>query len=102
VLFRVAVDALSSVLFPAPCRICGAILTEPSRIPIRGKCLGGFQRISEPMCDCCGRPFLSAVAADCKQALCRLCRIDYYSFDRARSYAVYDDALSGAVVLLRV
>lgn len=99
--FRATIDALSSVLFPAPCRICGTILAEASRIPICGTCLEGFQRIGEPMCHCCGRPFVSPAAAEAAQPLCRLCRNSYYAFDRARSYAMYDDALSSAVVLLK-
>jgi len=53
------------------------------------------------MCRCCGRPFTSPHAADAIQPLCRLCRIGAYAFDRARSYGIYDDALSAAVVLLK-
>jgi len=33
--------------------------------------------------------------------LCRLCRVSFYAFDRARSFAVYDDSLSEAIVLLK-
>jgi ComF family protein len=33
--------------------------------------------------------------------LCRLCRADFYSFDRARSFAIYDRALSETVLLLK-
>ena len=98
---RTALDALASVLFPAPCRICGTILTNASRIPICLSCLDGFYRISDPMCQCCGRPFISAVASDAAHPLCRLCRVQFFAFQRARSYAVYDDALSSAVVLLK-
>lgn len=98
---RAAINALSSILFAAPCRICETILTEASRIPICRGCLEGFQRIGEPMCRCCGRPFASPVAAEALEPLCRLCRNKYYAFDRARSYGTYDDALSSAVVLLK-
>jgi ComF family protein len=101
VLLRVAINALSSVLFPAPCRICETTLTAASRIPICGDCLEAFQKIEGPKCQCCGRPFLSPVAGQAIQPLCRLCRIGFFSFERARSYAVYDDALAGAVVLLK-
>lgn len=98
---RTIADALSSVLFPAPCRICDALLTTASRIPICDPCLNGFERIREPMCQCCGRPFVSPAAADAIQPLCRLCRNGTFGFNQARSYAVYDDALSSAVVLLK-
>lgn len=100
-LIRTIAGALSSVLFPAPCRICDEILTRASRIPLCDRCLNGFERITEPMCQSCGRPFLSPNAADAMQPLCRLCRIGAYGFDRARSYGVYDEALSAAVVLLK-
>lgn len=98
---RAIAGALSSVLFPAPCRICDKLLTNASRIPVCERCLNGFERISDPMCQCCGRPFVSPHAADAMQPLCRLCRIGAYAFDRARSFGVYDDALSAAVVLLK-
>ena len=35
------------------------------------------------------------------EPLCRLCRVKFYAFDRARSFAVYDDALIEAVLLLK-
>jgi len=101
VILRTAIDALSSVLFPAPCRICETMLTTASAIPICAHCLDSFEKISEPMCQCCGRPFVSEVAAQASRPLCRLCRLGFYSFERARSYAVYNDALSRAVVLLK-
>jgi ComF family protein len=53
------------------------------------------------MCECCGRPFVSAVAAEAMQPLCRLCRADSFAFTRARSYAVYNDALHSAILLLK-
>ena len=98
---RSVIDALSSVLFPAPCRICGAILTNASLIPICNDCLDGFAQVSKPMCQGCGRPFVSQLAADAIQPLCRLCRQDFFAFRRARSFGVYDDALSSAIVLLK-
>lgn len=98
---RSALDALSSVLFPAPCRICGAILTNASLIPICTQCLERFVPVPEPMCEKCGRPFVSDAAADAIQPLCRLCRLDSFAFERARNFGIYDDALSSAVVLLK-
>lgn len=96
-----ALGGLASVIFAAPCRICGQILTNSSRIPICKSCLAGFEQIVDPMCFCCGRPFSSAVAAEAAQPLCRLCRVSFYAFERARSFAVYDEALSEAILLLK-
>src|ERR1700693_5753073 len=91
---------LQRSFFPAPCRICGQTLLTASRIPICADCLS-FQPIVDPLCDCCGRPFISQAAADAIRPLCRLCRLDSFSFARARSYAVYNDALHSAILLLK-
>jgi ComF family protein len=94
-------SVLTSVLFPAPCRICGSALVNASRIPICPPCLESFKPIADPICQCCGRPFVSAIAAQASQPLCRLCRTNYYGFDSARSFAVYDEKLTSAILLLK-
>jgi competence protein ComFC len=96
-----ALDARAAIDFPAPCRVCGATLTNASRIPICEACLASFIEISEPMCQCCGRPFISPVAAQAIQPLCRLCRAQEYAFERARSYAIDNDALGSAITLFK-
>jgi predicted amidophosphoribosyltransferase len=101
VIFRRALDALASVIFPAPCRVCGELLLSASRIPICGDCLASFERIAEPMCQTCGRPFTYPIAAQTVPSLCRLCRARFSGFERARSYANYNDALAKAIVLLK-
>src|SRR4029077_20674580 len=53
------------------------------------------------MCQCCGRPFISPVAAQAIHPLCRLCRAQEYAFERARSYAIYNDPLVSAITLLK-
>lgn len=100
-ILKAALGALASVVFPGPCRICGQALTNASRIPVCAPCLDGFARIVDPMCSCCGRPFVSEVAAQAAEPLCRLCRVKFYAFDRARSFALYDDALIEAILLLK-
>jgi competence protein ComFC len=101
VILKDAIGALTSVLFPAPCRICEQPLLNASRIPICENCLGSFERIVEPMCECCGRPFISAAASDAKRSLCRLCRANFFAFEQARSFAIYSDALFEAIVLMK-
>ncbi len=100
-ILKSAFDALASVVFPGPCRICDQPLQNASRVPICPHCLDGFVRIAEPLCLCCGRPFVSGVAAQAIEPLCRMCRAKFYAFDRARSFALYDDALIAAVLLLK-
>jgi competence protein ComFC len=110
VILKGAIDALASVLFPAPCRICGQALLSASRIPICESCLDEFERILDPLCACCGRPLVPASELQAAarssppqpiEQRCRLCRGSFYAFDLARSFAVYDRALSEAVLLLK-
>lgn len=100
-ILRSAIDSLAAVLFPAPCRICGAVLLNASRIPICPACLASFEPIPQPVCECCGKPFLTPVGAESVQPRCRLCRDDFFAFDFARSYGVYNDALHHAILLLK-
>lgn len=114
-IFQPALDALVSVLFAAPCRICDAPLLNASRIPICENCLASFVPIAEPLCACCGRPqppaaSQSAPAAAPPQSnapgpptppLCHLCRARTFAFARARNWAVYNESLTAAVMLLK-
>jgi len=89
------------VLFPAPCRICQRPLVNASRIPVCEPCLESFERLEPPICQQCGRPSRFVAAGLTGPALCRLCRTGTYGFARARSFAIYNDALGAAVVLLK-
>ena len=97
---RSALDALASIAVPAPCRLCGLnVLLRASRIPVCDDCLTGFRRIEPPLCQICGRPFVSQLAGP--NPLCRLCRNNFFAFDLARSYAIYDSHLVDAIMLLK-
>src|SRR5579875_1786289 len=113
-ILKSAIDSLASVLFPAPCLICDETLTTASRIPICHSCFDQFERIVDPLCACCGRPLTAAAPPPVASAppegspvgqklelRCRLCRANFYAFDGARSFAVYNRALSEAVLLLK-
>jgi len=99
--WRTALGALASLIVPAPCRICGQQLETISRIPVCQLCLGALRPLPAPLCQQCGRPFPSAWAAMTTRPLCQLCRRGVYSFDQARSYGAYDDAMVRAIVLLK-
>jgi ComF family protein len=101
VIWRETFDALFSVFFPAPCRICGEMLLTASPIPICDACLDSFERLTGPACRHCGRPFISPVAAQAQIPLCHLCRRGVYGFDLARSFASYNDAMAQAITLLK-
>ena len=96
-----SLDALASLVFPAPCRICESTLLTASRIPICTTCLDSLEPLAGPACQKCGHPFVSAVAVVSAQSLCHLCRRDVYHFDLARSFAAYNDAMVRAIVLLK-
>jgi competence protein ComFC len=98
---RTARDALASVVFPAPCLICASTLDTASRVPICEKCLASFEKISGPLCVCCGRPIISPVAADFLVVQCRLCRAKTFGFDLARSFAIYNESMVRAILLLK-
>lgn len=82
-----------------------------------GACLNGFKRIEEPCCGCCGRPFpvadvshltdTNSTGGATAQTASRVvgrplcCVARTYAFTAARSFAIFDDVLSAAVVLLK-
>ncbi len=98
---RKGLDAVVSVLFPAPCRLCEAPLETASRIPVCRECLGSLRPFSGPACQGCGRPFVSEQAALVPRPLCRACRAGVYAFDLARSYGPYDEKMTPAILLLK-
>ncbi|HKV29039.1 MAG TPA: ComF family protein [Candidatus Acidoferrales bacterium] len=100
-IFRETLEALTSVLFPAPCQICGHILTNATLLPICNECLASLAPFRGLCCATCGRPFLSVVATDAAEPLCFACRRSTYAFDNARSYGEYNDQMSRAISLLK-
>jgi ComF family protein len=111
VILRSAIDALAAVLFPAPCRICATTLLTASRIPICDQCFASFEPIRNPICLCCGRPFLNrtdmAVEPEqlelgaSAQTHCRQCRVQFFKFELARSFGAYNETLKKAILLLK-
>jgi len=100
-LIKDTLDSLASIFFPAPCWICDEPLTSASLIPICEECLAEIRRFDGLQCESCGRPFASPVVAESIQKICYLCRRGAYRFDRVRSFGLYNDALSGAILLLK-
>ena len=96
-------EALASVVFPATCRICGGILDTGSVIPFCHACMDALtQTLPEPLCAQCGRPIVSAAAAEgTSQPQCHLCRNGRYAFDFARSFGAYTTRMARAILLLK-
>lgn len=98
---RSARDALVSVLFPAPCRLCEGLLTGASALPVCEQCLASFHPLPPRSCAVCGTPLEMRPLLGREALKCRSCPEHRYGFDCARSYAVYEGALVRAVVLLK-
>jgi len=94
-------DAFCSIVFPAPCRVCGETLDRASRLPVCTLCLASFTEITRPICSRCGRPILSPHVKESNTALCQICLADTYDFDVARNYAYYDAPMIRAILLLK-
>jgi ComF family protein len=101
--FRGMCEALASLAFPAPCRICSRILDTCSPIPFCHACMDALtQALPEPLCAQCGRPIVSAAAAEgISLPQCHLCRSQVYAFDFARSFGTYTPRMSRAILLLK-
>ena len=102
-----ASDALVSVFFPAPCRLCDRVLVSASPVPICEECLGSFAAIGRPLCETCGQPLPAWSLGDAREEpllaglVCPECKAREYAFDRARSYGLYKAGLVRAIVLLK-
>src|SRR5579863_4558794 len=99
---RQLAGALASVIFAAPCRICGDLLENASRVPFCSTCLSSLSPIAGPICVHCGRPFVSPVVTEtAAQPLCGLCRKGLYDFAFARSFSIYTPKVASAILLLK-
>ena len=94
-------DALVSVVFPSGCRICERLLTSASRVPVCEECLSSFRRVASMVCEVCGRPMPGLTGEPGQPLLCPACQNRTYAFDRARSFALYEEAVVRAILLLK-
>ncbi len=94
-------DALVSVFFPSGCRICERLLTSASRVPLCEECLSSFEKVPNIVCEVCGRPLPGLARKEGEPLLCPACQDRTYAFDRARSFALYENAVVRAILLLK-
>jgi ComF family protein len=93
--------AIASVLFPSDCRLCQALLTSATRLPICDLCLQSFPQLAGHVCERCGQPWSLEAAEEDASASCRECRERGFAFDTARSFGLYQHNLAKAIVLLK-
>ncbi len=95
-----AAESLFATLFPSDCRLCGAALTEVSRLPVCLACVRSIRRIEAPTCAVCGE-LVAAAAAAGDELRCGLCQRARLPFAKAVAYGSYDGALRGLIHLLK-
>jgi len=93
--------SLTSVLFPAGCRLCDRLLTSASRLPLCEECISTFQKLPPGNCGLCGKPAIFDPEFPKEISLCAECQQRRFGFDLARSYGLYEGTLAQAIVLLK-
>ena len=93
--------ALTSVLFPAGCRLCDQLLTEARRLPLCSQCCDSFVRVLPGSCDLCGRPGTFDPEFPSAPSFCHDCKQRRFAFQLARSFGLYEGALVRAILLLK-
>lgn len=97
----VAILGALKLLYPPHCPLCQADLasseesTKRLRFVCEG-CLAQIRRVEPPYCARCGDPLLES-GLD----LCNRCGHEEIPFERARSYGIYEGALSRLIQLLK-
>ncbi len=100
---------LVSILFPADCRCCDGPLLQAGLVPVCDVCVGRLQQSTMRGCERCGEALnLDLDMEDIRFAgllpeglLCRECRMVPPAYDRAVSFATYEDELRTLIRLLK-
>ncbi|SMC25169.1 comF family protein [Desulfacinum hydrothermale DSM 13146] len=90
---------LSDWILPPVCAACGAAGLD---LPVSGWCCGCLDRVrlvGSPLCPLCGRPYPATEAMPDHR--CGECLEGRFRFDRARSAAVYEEAVQKGILELK-
>lgn len=99
--WRLAADAMLSVLFAPSCAACAVPLDHPTRGPVCGGCWRSILPLTPPLCDVCGDPLPTWRTISLPLARCARCRRGRRHLDRSRSIGAYDGALRSIVHALK-
>jgi len=95
--------ALFATLFPSDCRLCGADLTNISRLPVCKECLSAMRPIAGGLCSICGERVMSPYASSAGEdgVRCGLCRRLEPPYVKATAYGSYESGLRELIHLLK-
>ncbi len=103
-----ALDSLSTVIFPADCRVCGLPLVGFTLLPVCSSCWNDLSPQSDVLCARCGEALGSDLVSDLasdpdsvEAAICRPCQTVPPDFAKAVAHGVYDDKLRTLLHLLK-
>jgi ComF family protein len=94
-------DSLSSVLFPADCRVCGLPLAGFTLLPVCSSCWNDLPEQSGPLCARCGEALDWDTSSQGAEVLCRPCRVSPPGFTQAVAHGVYRSKLRALLHLLK-
>ena len=93
-------DSLSTVLFPADCRVCGLPLAGFTLLPVCSSCWNDLSPQCGALCIRCGEA-LDWNPSTTGEALCRPCRVAPPDFAQAVAHGVYNNKLRSLLHLLK-
>jgi len=104
-----SLHSLTSVIFPADCRVCGEPLSGFSLLPVCESCWNDLPAQTGALCARCGEALGYSVAAGsggdaggaASTPLCRVCRAAPPAFEKAVAHGVYSGTLKALVHLLK-
>jgi ComF family protein len=94
-----AFDSLTSVLFPADCRVCGLPLSGFSLLPVCDSCWNELPAQTGALCLRCGESLHTEPSMS--ETVCRICRAAPPPFEKAVAHGVYGGKLRTLVHLLK-
>jgi competence protein ComFC len=99
--FQNLAGVVTSVCFPANCRLCERLLDDARCLPFCDHCLSSFQQLPPGGCDICGFPGTFDPDFPKGVSYCADCQRHRFAFQLARSFGFYGGALARAIVLLK-
>ncbi len=106
-----SLHSLTSVIFPADCRVCGLPLSGFTLLPVCDSCWNDLPAQAGALCVRCGEALAQPAASDGRsdqdgapseaEMLCRVCRAAPPPFEKAVAHGVYAGTLKALVHLLK-